>query len=236
MGLFACCANTPEQSVRVAVAANFTEPGREIAELFSEVTGYTAVLSFGSTGQFFAQMTQDAPFEVFLAADQETPQRLVAEGLGLKESLRTYAIGQIVLFSASRSLLQGDAVLREGRFEKLAIANPATAPYGAAAVEVLKSLGIEEQLRARLVQGNNIAQTFQFVETGNAEIGFVARSQVAGKAPESIWVVPGTLYSPIRQDAILLKKGASNEAAAAFLDFLQHPRALAVIEKYGYAY
>jgi molybdate transport system substrate-binding protein len=232
--LVSCGSGRQQQSVSVAVAANFTEPAKEIAQLFQQKTAYNAVLSFGSTGQLFTQITQDAPFEVFLAADQETPRRAVSEGLGLEDTLFTYALGKIVLFSSSIDLSNGAAVLRDNRFEKLAIANPSTAPYGAAAIETMKALGLEQQLREKIVQGNNIAQAFQFVETGNAEIGFVALSQVVGREAKSRWIVPESLYAPIRQDAVLLKKAAGNPAARPFIDFLMSPDALTVIEKYGY--
>jgi molybdate transport system substrate-binding protein len=235
VSIIASCRSRPEQTVSVAVAANFAEAAKEIAQLFQKTTGYRAVLSFGSTGQLFTQITQDAPFEVFVAADQENPRKAVAAGLGRRDTVFTYAIGKIVLFSANLDLTNGEAVLSKGEFEKIAIANPLTAPYGAAALEAMKSLGLHEQLGGKIVQGNNIAQTFQFVETGNAELGFVALSQVGGKDAKSMWIVPDTLYSPIRQDAVLLRKGAGNEAARAFIAFLKSRHALKVIEKYGYA-
>ena len=228
------CAPNEQPAVRVAVAANFTEPAKEIAQIFEKKTGRKAVLSFGSTGQLFTQITQEAPFEVFVAADQ-TPQRALLDGLAVDGTLFTYAIGKIVLYSPSLDLSNGDAVLREARFEKVAIANPTTAPYGTAAVEALKSLGLYEKLQPKIVQGNNIAQTFQFVESGNAELGFVALSQVIGRSPTSTWIVPDVHYSPIRQDAILLKKADKNDSARKFLTFLKGPEALSVIEKYGYA-
>jgi len=229
------CRSRPDGSVKVAVAANFAETVKEIAPQFQTATGYRAILSFGSTGQLYTQITQDAPFEILLAADQETPRKAVAAGLGVEDSVFTYAVGRIVLFSTNLDLTNGEAVLRSGEFEKIAVANPVTAPYGAAAVEAMKSLGLHERLSGKIVQGNNIVQTFQFVETGNAELGFVALSQVLGKDAKSIWIVPDKLYSPIRQDAVLLKKGAANEAARAFLAFLKSPDAQKLIEKYGYA-
>jgi len=228
------CSVKEQPAVHVAVAANFTEPAKEITQIFEKKTGWKAVLSFGSTGQLFTQITQDAPFEVFVAADQ-TPQRALLDGLAVDGTLFTYAIGKIALYSPSLDLSNGEEVLREGKFEKVAIANPTTAPYGAAAVEVMKSLGLYEKLQPKIVQGNNIAQTFQFVESGNAELGFVALSQVIGRAPTSTWIVPDVHYSPIRQDAVLLKRGADNESAREFIAFLKSPEALAVIEKYGYA-
>ena len=195
----------------------------------------TTALSFGSTGQLFTQITQDAPFEVFLAADEESPRRAVADGFATADSALTYAIGKIVLFSATSELTNGEAVLRNGSFRKLALANPQTAPYGAAAVEALKSLQLYEQLNEKFVQGNNIAQTFQFVETGNAELGFVAMSQVVDRDRKSMWIVPDNFYTPIRQDAVLLTKGATNESARAFMAFLRSPEAVAIIGKFGYS-
>jgi molybdate transport system substrate-binding protein len=234
LGALFSCGARQEQSVHVAVAANFTEAAKELARRFREETGNSAVLSFGSTGQLFTQITQGAPFEIFLAADRETPKQAVEAGLGVKDSLFTYAVGKIVLYSKQLDLSAGDAVLREGHFEKIAIANPETAPYGAAAVEAMESLGVYVQLAQKIVRGNNIAQTFQFVDTGNAEVGFVALSQVSGKDAKSIWVVPDSLYSQIGQDAVLLKKGAANPTARAFIVFLKSPEALRIIEKYGY--
>lgn len=229
--LTSCAGEDPD--VRVAVAANFTEPAREIVALFAETTGHLAAPSFGSTGQLYAQITEGAPFEVFLAADTETPARLVGEGFALAGSRFTYAVGQIALYSRTLELGEPERLLRRGDFDRLAIANPETAPYGAAALEAIESLGIREILEGRFVLGNSIAQTFQFVETGNAELGFVAMSQVR-EANGAVWPVPQELYSPIRQDAVLLARGAANEAAAAFMSFLAGPEARAVVESYGY--
>ncbi|MFZ2099898.1 MAG: molybdate ABC transporter substrate-binding protein [Oricola sp.] len=219
---------------KVAVAANFTDAANEIAAAFKAETGHEAVLSFGSTGQLYTQITQDAPFEVLLSADDIRPAKAVEDGLGVAGSTFTYAIGRIVLWSADAGLVKGEETLKAGGFDKIALANPETAPYGAAAVEAMKALGVHDALAAKIVQGNNIAQTFQFVETGNAELGFVAASQIAGTDAGSRWEVPADLYTPIRQDAVLLKKGEGNEAATAFLDFLKSPAAAAVIGKYGY--
>ena len=218
----------------VAVAANFTEPAKEIAAAFTAKTGHTAVLSFGSTGQFYTQIKQEAPFAVLLAADAETPKKLEGEGLAVAGSRFTYAIGRLVLWGKGPGVVAGEAALKGGAFEKLAIANPKLAPYGAAGVQVLAKLGLTEALAPKLVQGANIAQTFQFVDTGNAELGFVALSQVIAKAGGTYWLVPESLYAPIRQDAVLLKKEADDAVAKAFLDFLKGPEALKVIEKYGY--
>ncbi|MGE0522730.1 MAG: molybdate ABC transporter substrate-binding protein [Variibacter sp.] len=219
----------------VAVAANFTAAAKDIAAAFKQKTGHDAVLSFGSSGQFFTQIKQDAPFQVFLSADDERPKKLAEEGLGVKDSVFTYAVGKLVLWSKNADLVKGESTLKDGKFAKIAIANPKAAPYGAAAVETLKAAKAYDALESKIVQGNNIGQTFQFVDSGNAELGFVALSQLAGKTEGSRWLVPQALYTPIRQDAVLLKKGESNEAAKAFLAFLKGPEARAVIEKYGYA-
>lgn len=222
------------KEVKVAVAANFSEPAKEIAAAFEKATGDKLRLSFGATGQFYAQITQGAPFEVFLAADAATPAKAVREGHAVAGTAFTYAIGKLVLYSKSLDLAAGDKVLAAGRFDRIAIANPATAPYGAAAMQAMKGLGVLESLQARIVQGNNIAQTFQFVDTGNAQIGFVALSQVIFAKEGSRWPVPANLYEKIAQNAVLLKTGAGNAAAKAALAFLKGPEARAVIEKYGY--
>jgi len=219
---------------RVAVAANFTDAAKEIGQVFEAKTGHSVVFSFGSTGTLFTQISQDAPFDVFLAADQARPEKAEAEGYAVKGSRFTYATGKIVLFSMDAGLVKGEETLKAGRFNKIAIANPATAPYGAAAVETLKKLGVYDGLADRIVQGNNIAQTYQFVETRNAELGFVALSQVAAHDKGSRWLVPDDLYTTIAQDAVLLRKGAGNEAAKAFVAFLKGPEALEIKTKYGY--
>ena len=221
-------------NTNVAVAANFTEPAKEIAQLFEGKTGHKAILSFGATGQFYTQITQAAPFQVFLSADQSTPKKLVNDGLALGDTLFTYAIGKLVLFSANVNLVKGEQTLRDGQFNKIAIANPTTAPYGAAGVEVMKALGVYDKLSGKIVQGSNIAQTFQFVDTGNAEVGFIALSQVIERQSGSRWIVAQNLYTPIKQDAVVLKAGADNEAARAFAAFLKGSEALKVIEKFGY--
>ncbi|OZA01596.1 MAG: molybdate ABC transporter substrate-binding protein [Rhizobiales bacterium 17-65-6] len=219
---------------KVAVAANFTEAAREIAAAFKARTGHEAVLSFGASGQFYAQITQGAPFQILLSADEERPRKLVADGLAVPESRFTYAVGKLVLWSKAEGVVTGADTLKAARFAKLSIANPSAAPYGAAAIETLKALKLYEALEPRIVQGNSIAQAFQFVETGNGEVGFVAYSQVI-KAAGSRWVVPQDFYTPIRQDAVLLKTGADSVAAKAFLVFLKGPEARAIIESYGYA-
>ena len=224
--------------VQVAVAANFTGPMQVIAPLFERDTGHKAVLSFGATGKFYAQIVNGAPFEVLLAADDETPAKLVKEGQAVAGSPFTYAIGTLVLWSANPALVDGKGeVLKTGNFRHLAIANPKTAPYGAAAVEALNKLGLLAGLQPRFVQGENISQTQQFIVTGNAELGFIALSQVIkdGKiGAGSAWTVPANLYEPIRQDALLLAKGKDKPAATALLAYLNGDKARAVIKAFGY--
>lgn len=220
--------------VRVAVAANFTEPAQEIARGFEAATGHRAVLSFGSSGQFYAQIANGAPFEVFLSADRERPQKAEAQRLAVAGTRFTYATGRLVLWSRTPGLVTGQATLARGGFDKLAIADPKTAPYGLAAVETLRKLGLHRRLSPKLVQGASIAQTYQFASAGAAELGFVALSQVAGTRGGSRWVVPAHLHSPIEQQAVLLKAGADDPAARAFLAYLKSPQARAVIRRYGY--
>lgn len=224
----------------VAVAANFTKPMTEIAAAFEKATGHTAKLSFGSSGKFVAQIENGAPFEIFLSADDTNPSKLQQSGFALTKSNFTYAIGKLVLWSATPNTVDAQGqVLSKGGFKHLALADPKLAPYGVAAVEVLKAKKVFEKLTPLFVQGENIAQTYQFVSTGNAELGFVALSQVLdaekGKiVTGSSWLIPENLYTPLRQDAVLLKKGEGNPAALALLKFLKSEAALAIIKKYGY--
>lgn len=218
----------------VAVAANFTEAAREIATAFKQKTGHDAVLSFGAAGQFYTQITQDAPFQVFLSADEARPKKLIEDGLAVSGSRFTYAVGQLVLWSKTADLVKGEETLRNGSIAKLAICNPIAAPYGAAAVQTMQALKLYDGLKPKIVEGATITQAYQFVDTGNAEVGFVALSQLTGQQTGSRWVVPQQLYAPIRQDAVLLKSGAANEAATGFIAFLKGPEARAIIEKYGY--
>jgi molybdate transport system substrate-binding protein len=222
-------------SANIAVAANFTEPAKEIAALFKAKTGHEAVLSFGASGQFYTQIKENAPFAILLSADDERPKKLVDDGLGVPESRFTYAIGKLVLWSKDPNTVKGDETLKANAFNKISIANPTAAPYGAAAVETLKALKLYDTLQPKIVMGSTISQAFQFVDTGNAEIGFVALSQLMPNAGGSRWMVPQNLYTEIRQDAVLLKSAAGNDAATAFLAFLRGPEARAVIEKFGYA-
>ena len=221
--------------VNIAVAANFTEAAKEIGSAWEKKSGHKAVFSFGATGQLFAQISQGAPFEVFLSADQATVTKAGVEGHGLAATQYTYAVGKLVLYSKNKDAVKGEQTLKNAKFDKVAIAAPGAAPYGAAAVETMKGLGVYETLRPKIVEGQNITQTYQFVDTGNAEVGFVALSQVGAKKDGSRWVVDSKYYSPIKQDAILTKKGESSAAAKDFLGFLKGPEAKAVKEKYGYA-
>ena len=225
------CANAAAAEVHVAVAANFATPARQLAEPFLRGTGHRLVLSAGSTGKFYAQIKSGAPFEVLLSADQATPRRLEHDGLAVPGTRFTYATGRLALWSVRGNVPIGEALLRKNEFQRLAIANPRLAPYGAAAQEVLQKLGLWANLRAKLVQGENIAQTFQFVSSGNAELGFVALSQVQGG---SHWLVPATLHAPLKQDAVLLARGKDNAAAASFLAFLRGEPARKLIRAYGY--
>jgi len=219
-------------TVNVAVAANFTGVAEQIAALFADRTEHEAVLSFGSTGQLYTQISQAAPFDVFLAADTERPALAISEGLGVEGSNFVYAIGRLALYAPGRDVSGGAEALTEP-FQFLAIANPETAPYGAAAIEALAALGLTEAVANRIVTGENISQTLQFVDTGNAELGFVAAAQVVGK--EDVWLVPQDLHAPIEQGGVLLTEGADNPAATAFIEFMRSPQVVALIEAAGYA-
>lgn len=224
--------------VGVAVAANFTAPMQKIAQAFEQETGHKAVLSFGSTGSLYVQIKNGAPFQAFLAADEETPLRLEKEGLAQAASSFTYATGKLVLWSRQPGLVdnKGD-ILRSGKFQRIALANPKLAPYGAAAVETLTQLGLLPALQPKIVQGDNIAQAYQFIASENAQLGFVAMSQVVvdGKLIQgSAWVVPAALHAPLAQAAVVLGKGSDNPAAVAFMRFLRSDRAKAIIRSFGY--
>lgn len=221
--------------VTVAVAANFTEPAKEIAVAFEKKTGNHVVMSFGPSGAFFSQIEQSAPFQVFLSADAERPKKLEADGFGIAGTRFVYAYGALVLWSATPDFVDGKgAVLSKGKFEHLAIADPASAPYGVAAVETLNKLGLYDAVASKIVKGTSIAQAYTFVDTGAAELGFVALSQVKKTQKGSTWIVPKANYTPIDQQAILLKPGANDPAAKAYLDFLKSPEAIKIITSYGY--
>ena len=236
--LFGLALNVQAAEVSVAVASNFTAPMRKIAQAFEQETGHRAVLSSGSTGGFHVQIRNGAPFQVLVAADASTPLKIESEGLGVEGSRFTYAIGTLVLWSAQPGFVDGTGdVLRRGKFERIAIANPKLAPYGVAALETLSRLGVLQRVQPRLVRGENISQTYQFVATGNAELGLVALSQVLddGKMVRgSGWIIPADLHAPIRQDAILLTSGKDHPAAIALMGFLRGDKARAVVRSFGY--
>ncbi|WHZ12305.1 MAG: Molybdenum ABC transporter, substrate-binding protein ModA [Burkholderiaceae bacterium] len=232
------CAPAQAGTVQVAVAANFTEPMKAIAADFERDTGNRVELSFGSTGKFYAQIKNGAPFDLFLSADEATPERLEREGGIVPGSRFTYAIGRLVLWSAQAGVVDDQgAVLKGNAFKAIAVANPKLAPYGAAAIQTLTKLGLLDQVQPKIVQGENIAQTYAFVATGNAELGFIALSQVWANGrikSGSGWVVPDDLHAPIRQDAVLLARARDNNAAAALLAYLRSDTARAVIHSFGY--
>lgn len=221
----------------MAVASNFTGAMEALATAFEQQSDHQLKLSFGSSGKFYAQIKQGAPFDMFFSADQAKPAKLQQEGAIVDSSRFTYARGALALWSTDANLVDSRGrVLNSSEYRKLALANPRLAPYGAAAVETLRNLKLESKTRSRWVQGENIAQTYQFVRSANAELGFVALSQIRtpGGPQSSAWIVPATLYSPIRQDAVLLNRGADNHAARQFLQFVRTPAAAEIIQAYGY--
>lgn len=234
----ACGGMAMAAEVSVAVAANFTAPMQKIAQMFEQDTGHKAVLAFGSTGNLYAQIKNGAPFQILLAADDETPARIEKENLGVANSRFTYATGKLVLWSKQAGFVddKGD-VLRNGKFERIAVANPKLAPYGAAAMETLTKLGLLESIKPKFVQGENISQTYQFIASENAQLGFVALSQVYadGRLKDgSAWIVPADMHQPIKQDAVLLTVGKDNAAATALLGYLRSDKIKTVIRSYGY--
>ncbi len=223
---------------QVAVAANFAEPIKAIAAVLEKTTGHKLQITVGATGRLYAQIRNGAPFDVLLSADTKAPAQLEADGLAQPGSRFTYASGKLVLWSADAARVDAQgAVLKTGGFRKLAMANPKTAPYGVASMEVIDKLGLTAALSPKLVQGESIGQTYNFAFTGNADIAFVALSQVleGGRLKSgSMWVVPQNLYGPIQQDAVLLKRGANNEAAVALMKLLKSPNIKTLIRSYGY--
>jgi molybdate transport system substrate-binding protein len=237
--LFALASSTAAlaDEVPVAVAANFTAPMQKIAAEFEKDTGHKVTASFGSTGKFYAQIKNGAPFEILLAADDETPAKLIKEDAAIAGTNFTYAIGKLVLWSAKPGVVdEAGEVLKKGSFEHLALANPKLAPYGAAGIETMKAMGAYDALQAKIVTAENIGQAYQFISSGNAELGFVALSQVLkdGKIEGSAWVVPAKYYTQIKQDAVVLAKGRGKPAAEALMKYLKGDKAKAVIKSYGY--
>ena len=225
--------------VNVAVAANFTAPMQKLAGLFEKQSGHKVTISSGATGKFYAQIVNGAPFDVLLAADDTTPEKLEKEGKGIKGSRYTYAIGQLVLWSAKEGYVDSEGKVLNGNFAHISVANPKLAPYGEAAMQTLTKLNLLDKVKPRFVTGENIAQTYQFVATGNAELGFVALSQVMtdGKVSKgSAWIVPSSMHEPIRQDAVLLTPGENNEAAKELLKYLKSEPAREVIRTFGYSF
>ena len=233
------CLTTQAGEVAVAVAANFSAPMQKIAKAFEQDTGHKAQLAFGATGKFYAQIKNGAPFSVLLAADDETPARLEQEGWAIAGTRFTYAVGRLALWSKQPNFVdEKGEILRSNRFEKLAIADPKLAPFGVAAMEVIQRMGVQPNVMPKIVQGDSIGQTYQFVSTENAQLGFVALSQISidGRITQgSAWVVPQSLYTPLKQDAVLLKAGKDNAAALALLKYLQSDVANTIIRGYGYA-
>ena len=223
----------------VAVAANFVEPARVLAAAFSKDSGHTVRFSSGSTGALYAQITHGAPFDAFLAADDREPVRLEAAGEASPESRFTYAVGSLVLWSADPARVQNDCavVMKSGAYRRVAIANPEVAPYGAAAKAALKKWELWDRIAPELLRAENVGQVFQFVSTGNADLGFLAQAQIIGLPKEragSYCVVDPALFPPIRQQAVLLRHGETNVAARQFLRFLRGAKGVTIIRDFGY--
>lgn len=237
--LLSCASPIRADEVLVAVAANFTAPVQKIAAQFERDTGHKANLAFGATGKLFAQIVNGAPFDVFLAADADTPARLENDLLAVSGSRFTYAIGRLALWSAQKGKVDGQGdILKRGEFRHLALPSPRVAPYGAAAVEVMERLGVRAALQEKFVIGENVAQAYQFASSNNAEVAFVALAQIwkDGKlsGDGSAWIVPRDMHSALRQDAVLLGHGRGNPAASAFLGYLKGDKSRSIIRAYGY--
>ena len=240
--LWAFLLSTPAfaDMAQVAVASNFGGAMKEIAKSFQKDTGHEVTIMAAGTGKLYAQIKNGAPFEVLLSADDKTPKNLEAEGLAVPGTRFTYALGKLVLWSARPNTVDREGkVLRQGHFAHLSLGNPKTVPYGQAAVELLRRLELYEALEPRFVLGENVAHAQQFVDSGNAELGFVAKSGVYKDGQltgGSAWWIPDSLYSPIRQDAVLLKQGEHNAAARALLAYLRQPPARAIMTALGYGF
>lgn len=236
MALLLVSAVTTAETIRIAVASNFIAPMKALIKEFESQTGHKVKASYGSSGKIFAQIQHGAPYDVFLSADQEKPKRLEEMGLAIKGSRFTYAQGRLVLWSSQENAIGNEQRLKAGDFSRLAIANPKLAPYGLAASQVLKSLKLETATKSKLIVGENISQAYQFVRSGNADLGFVALSQVMGSSEndgELNWIVPNSLYDPISQDAVLIKTNHSN-VGRLFLDFIGEKPAKAILTQFGY--
>ena len=235
---FISIVQTYAEEITVAVASNFSAAMKDVVAEFEKESNHKVKLVFGSSGKFYAQIKNGAPFHIFFSADQVKPLALEEDGLIVANSRFTYVIGALALWSENADVVDdAGQVLQQNSFNKLAVANFKLAPYGIAALEVLESLNLLEILRGKLVQGENIAQTYQFVDTGNAELGFVALSQIMHKESinkGSFWLVPSALYSPIRQDVVLLNRGESSPAARELLDFVRSDKVIELLESYGY--
>ena len=241
LSLAALALSARADELQVAVAANFAPAAQKIAAQFEHDTGHVVKVSVGATGKFYAQIEAGAPFDVLLAADQATPARLVGEGKAVPATLHTYAIGKLVLWSADPALVDARGeVLKSDKWKHLSVADAKLAPYGQAAKETLAALKLTDAVQARVVTGENIAQTLQFAQTGNAELAFVALGQVqppdGSKVPGSMWLVPDNLYDPIRQDAVVIAATRSAKAATEFVDYLASDKARTVIKAYGYSW
>jgi molybdate transport system substrate-binding protein len=239
LGAFAFSADADE--IQVAVAANFSAAAQKIAAQFEKDTGNTVKLSFGATGKFYAQIESGAPFDVLLAADQATPAKLVGEGKAVPATLHTYAVGKLVLWSADPALVDAKGeVLKSNQWKHLSVADAKLAPYGQAAKETLAALKLTDAVQSRIVTAESIGQALQFVQSGNAELGFVALGQVqppdGSKAPGSMWLVPDNLYTPIKQDAVVIAATKVSKAATEFVDYLASDKARVVIKAYGYSW
>lgn len=224
------------EQTNIAVASNFSTPMKSLIKDFEKNSSHQIKASFASSGKFYAQIKHGAPYDLFLSADQDKPKRLAQEGFVSSQRPFTYALGALALWSSKAKLAENLMTLKSGRFNKLAFANPKLAPYGLAAIETLNHLGLTEATQPKWIQGENIAQTYQFVSTGNADLGFVALSQISHASPQgSYWIVDRDLYNPIQQDAVLLKRGEDNAAAVAFWHYLHSDHAQTLIQSYGYS-
>jgi molybdate transport system substrate-binding protein len=221
-------------TVHAAVAANFTKVAEQLGADFKAATGHDVVYSFGATGALYTQIAQAAPFDVFFSADDKRTKTAIDDGFGVEGTDFTYAVGKVVLYSPTLDVTDGEAVLKANAFQHIAIADPNTAPYGAAAMAVLEARGLTEAMTPKMVTGENVTQTLQFVDSGSAELGFVALSQVVGKLGAQTWLPQQESYPAIRQNAVLLKVGEANEAAVAFLEYVKSAPAMAVIKAAGY--